>query len=364
MKTIAFYLPQYHQIPENDSWWGEGFTEWVNVKKSKALFDGHRQPQIPGELGYYDLNSDETRMQQAALAKEAGIDAFCYYHYWFQGKQLLEMPISRLLGNKTIDMPFCLCWANETWSRTWDGREKEILMEQTYNDEDDLAHAKHLVQIFQDSRYLKIDGKPIFVIYRIANLPNPRHFVEAIQNEAKLMGFDGVRIFAVRNFASDMADEKLQSIGIEDIIDFEPNPAEFPKRSLAGKAIRFVQRQWNSLARRFKLPEVNSILRVPYRAVMENSLQLYEAFGKNHYPTVFPNWDNSPRRKAATIIQNDSPEDFENWIRKTAEILRTRPKENQLLFINAWNEWAESAHLEPDEATGHSFLDAVKKGIQ
>lgn len=363
MKTIAFYLPQFHAIPENDSWWGKGFTEWTNVKKASALFPGHRQPQVPGTLGYYDLNSDETRMAQAELAKSHGIDAFCYYHYWFEGKQLLEMPVNKMLKNKAIDMPFCICWANETWSRAWDGQEKEILMEQKYSDDDDVNHAKHLCEIFSDSRYLKIEGKPLFVIYRVANLPNPKHFVDALKAEAQKCGFEDVLIMAVRNFASNVPDEKLSQWGIHDIIDFEPNPEEFPKRSLLGKGWRWMQRQWNALARKVGLPQVNSILRVPYNKVAENAIALYKDFSDSHYPTVFPNWDNSPRRKAATIIQNDNPQDFEKWVKTATKLLQKRPEQKQLLFVNAWNEWAESAHLEPDAATGAGFLEAFKRGI-
>ena len=364
MKTIAFYLPQFHPIKENNKWWGGGFTEWHNVSRAKPLFKGHRQPQIPDELGFYDLRCTETRHQQIALAKEYGIDAFCYYHYWFNGKQLLETPLNKMLADKDSDLPFCLCWANETWSRAWDGNDREILMQQTYSDEDNVEHAKHLCKIFADERYLKIEGKPIFIIYRVGRMQDPKKFVDVLESEAVAQGLPGVRVFAVRNFSCDVSDEELAKAGIHDIVDFQPNNTEFPKRSLVGKGYRFLQRLWNSAAKKLGMSEVYSVLRLNYKGVAQNVLKLYEKFGDNHYPTVFPNWDNSPRRKGATIIQNDNPEDFANWVHRTAEIVRKRPPQKQFLFVNAWNEWAESAHLEPEREKGRAFLEAFKKGIR
>lgn len=363
MKTIAFYLPQFHPIPENNLWWGAGFTEWHNVSAARPMFRGHRQPQVPGALGYYDLRCDETRHEQAELAKSSGIDAFCYYHYWFGGKQLLETPLNKMLDDKGCDMPFCLCWANETWSRAWDGKESEVLIQQAYSEEDDRKHAEYLVQIFKDSRYLKSEGKPVFIIYRVGKMDDPARFVQILDEAARSEGFPGVRVFAVRNFACDVDDNTLLSYGIDDIVDFQPNNTEYPRRSLFGKGMRFLQRCWNSLARKAGLPQVNSVLRLKYNDVARNALALYGTLGQNHYPTVFPNWDNSPRRKAATVIQNDNPEDFARWVSEAASIVRKRPERNQFLFVNAWNEWAESAHLEPERKYGDAFLKAFKEGI-
>lgn len=363
MKTIAFYLPQFHPIPENNLWWGAGFTEWHNVSAARPMFRGHRQPQVPGALGYYDLRCDETRHEQAELAKSSGIDAFCYYHYWFGGKQLLETPLNKMLDDKGCDMPFCLCWANETWSRAWDGKESEVLIQQAYSEEDDRKHAEYLVQIFKDSRYLKSEGKPVFIIYRVGKMDDPARFVQILDEAARSEGFPGVRVFAVRNFACDVDDNTLHSYGIDDIADFQPNNTEYPRRSLFGKGMRFLQRCWNSLARKAGLPQVNSVLRLKYNDVARNALALYGTLGQNHYPTVFPNWDNSPRRKAATVIQNDNPEDFARWVSEAASIVRKRPERNQFLFVNAWNEWAESAHLEPERKYGDAFLKAFKEGI-
>lgn len=364
MKSIAFYLPQFHPIAENNSWWGNGFTEWHNVSRAIPLFKGHRQPQVPDELGFYDLRCKETRLEQIALAKHFGIDAFCYYHYWFHGKQLLETPLNKMLGDPDSDFPFCLCWANETWSRAWDGKEREILIQQTYSESDDIEHAKYLCNIFKDSRYLKIDGKPIFIIYRLGNMPTPEIFIKHLQEEAKKQGFPEIRIFAVRNFACDVPENRLAELGIFDIVDFEPNTSDFPPRGTAGKGLRFLQRLWNSLAKKMGAKEVYSVLRLSYKDTYEKILSLYKNFGESHHPTVFPNWDNSPRRKAATIIQNDNPEDFCNWVKAAKKIISTRKENNQFLFVNAWNEWAESAHLEPERKMGRAFLEAFKKGIE
>ncbi len=376
MKSIAFYLPQFHPIPENDLWWGEGFTEWHNVTRAKTLFKGHRQPQIPGKLGFYDLRCEETQLEQIALAKEFCIDAFCYYHYWFGNQQLLETPLKKMLNNPQADFPFCVCWANETWSRTWDGKEKEILIAQTYEEKHFEAHADYLCSLFKDARYLKINGEPIFVIYRLANIPKPEIFLDILRKKANDAGFSNIRIFAVRNFADNSLDSKFMSLGIKDIIDFAPNPNDFPKRSVVGKGIRFLQRLYNSFAKKIHLPEVYSVLRLPYNQTAEAALEKTKSFSSNdavpepndaapkHHPTIFPNWDNSPRRRAATIIQNDSPENFENWTAAAAKFVRSRNENDQFLFINAWNEWAESAHLEPERKFGLAFLEAFRQGLK
>ena len=362
MKKIAFYLPQFHPIPENDAWWGKGFTEWTNVRRARPLFKGHLQPQEPGELGEYDLRDDRVRLEQIALAKSHGVDAFCYYSYWFLGKTLLETPLRRLLAQPGADFPFCLCWANETWSRAWDGREREILIEQRYSAADDAAYAEYLCGIFSDPRYLKVEGKPVFLIYRLQNLPDPKRFLSALRAAAEQKGFPGVRVFAVLNFSCRMTDEEIAELGIDDVADFQPNPADFPPRGLCGKGIRFLQRLWNGAARRLGAPQVHSVLRVPYRSLVERVCAGYGRGSLNHCPVVFPNWDNSPRRKAATVIQNDDPAAFEEWTRRAAEFVRSKPERDRFLFVNAWNEWAESAHLEPDRRSGRAFLEAFARG--
>lgn len=360
MKVLAFYLPQFHPTPENSRWWGPGFSEWHNVSQAKPLFKGHRQPQIPADLGFYDLRCEDTRREQAELAKAYGIDGFCYYHYWFSGKRLLNEPFDRMLHDK-VSLPFCLCWANETWSRAWDGKDREILIKQEYSLEDFREHARFLAPIFKDPRYIQINGEPLFLIYRLGNVPNIECSLKIFREELQKCGIKKLHICAVRSIAMPLDDEALSRLGIEDIVDFEPNPADFPPRHVIGKGYRFLQRIWNRL---FPDHAVNSILRVSYKKLVQNIVNRYaHPFRLTHYPTVFPNWDNSPRRKAATIIQNPDPGSFENWVRQAKENTEHNAPEQQLLFINAWNEWAESAHLEPDRAMGHTYLKALKKGL-
>ena len=185
LRLIAFYLPQYHPIPENDEWWGKGFTDWRNVARAKPLFRGHPQPHLPGELGCYDLRDSRARAAQAALAREHGISGFCYYHYWFSGKRLLERPFQEVLSSRKPDFPFCLCWANENWTRAWDGRNQEIIVEQTYSHEDDRAHIRTLVPAFRDDRYIRIHGKPLFLVYRAEDLPEPARTAAIWREEAQ-----------------------------------------------------------------------------------------------------------------------------------------------------------------------------------
>ncbi|MFA6837078.1 MAG: glycoside hydrolase family 99-like domain-containing protein [Fibrobacteraceae bacterium] len=360
MKALAFYLPQFHPTPENNRWWGPGFSEWHNVSKAKPLFKGHRQPQIPADLGFYDLRCEDTRREQVELAKAYGIDGFCYYHYWFSGKRLLNEPFDRMLHDKT-SLPFCLCWANETWSRTWDGKERDILIKQEYSEEDFRAHARFLAPIFKDPRYIQINGEPLFLIYCLGNIPDIDRALNTFRTEFQKCGIDKVHLCAVRSISMSLDESALLRLGISDIVDFEPNPANFPPRKIMGKGFRFLQRIWNQL---FPAFAVNSILRLSYKAVAQNALARYSKPSCiTHYPTVFPNWDNSPRRKAATIIQNPAPELFEDWVRRAKSVAERNPPEQQFLFINAWNEWAESAHLEPDRNMGHSYLEALRKGL-
>jgi hypothetical protein len=188
VRLIAFYLPQFHPIPENDDWWGKGFTEWRNVVQAKPLFPGHYQPHLPADLGFYDLRVPETRQAQADLAREYGIHGFCYYHYWFKGRRLLERPFNEVLTSGQPDFPFCLCWANESWTRAWDGQSGVILMKQEYSEEDDYQHIRWLSNVFRDKRYIRYEGKPLFLVYRVRDLPNPLQTTEIWRNEARRAG--------------------------------------------------------------------------------------------------------------------------------------------------------------------------------
>jgi lipopolysaccharide biosynthesis protein len=362
IRTIAFYLPQFHPIPENNRWWGPGFTEWHNVARSQALFRGHRQPRQPGELGYYDLRNEDTRQEQAKLAQEHGIDAFCYYHYWFHGKRLLETPLERLLANPAIDFPFCLAWANENWTRAWDGKDREMLMPQEYSSADHEAHIQYLCTVFRDPRYLRVEGCPLMVVYRPASIPDLGQMVELWQREARKQGFAGLHLCAVRSISANQTEAELQGLGFDSVIDFQPNNHDFPPRNPLGKFVRLLQRTWNGFAKSRRLPQLNSVLRIDYCALRDRVTSRYQPGMLTRYPCVIPNWDNSPRKKEATIIQSKSPRDFSEWVARAVKFVRNNPEDRQLVFVNAWNEWAESAHLEPDQTTGRTYLEAFRTG--
>ena len=219
-KLIAFYLPQYHPVPENDQWWGEGFTEWRNVMEGKPLFRGHYQPHIPADLGFYDLRVEETRDAQAKLAEEHGIHGFCYYHYWFNGKRILERPFNEVLKSGKPDFPFCLCWANENWTRVWDGGENHILLEQNYNERDDLEHIRALIPAFKDPRYIMIDGKPLFLVYRTESLPDPKKTAEIWRTEARKSGIKELYLARVESFTANV---NPNEIGFDASVEFAPD---------------------------------------------------------------------------------------------------------------------------------------------
>jgi hypothetical protein len=219
IRPIAIYLPQFHPVPENDLWWGKGFTEWTNVAKAKPLFDGHYQPHLPADLGFYDLRLAEVREEQAAMAKKYGIEGFCYYHYWFNGKRILERPFNEVLSSGKPDFPFMLCWANENWTKVWDGGENNILLEQKYSDEDDISHIKSLIPAFKDERYIKVDGKPVFAIYRSANIPDVKRTLETWRKEAKK---EGLELYLCRMEGFGTWGESYLNDGFDAAISFEP----------------------------------------------------------------------------------------------------------------------------------------------
>ncbi len=220
-RAIAFYLPQFHPIPENDEWWGKGFTEWTNVAKAGPLFEGHYQPHIPGELGYYDLRLPQARQAQAELAKEYGIYGFCYYHYWFNGKLLLNQPLDEVLASGEPDFPFCLCWANEDWTRAWDGRSGSVLIKQDYNDKDDLHHIMYLKHIFEDTRYIRIDGRPLFLVYRANRMPNPKRTTKIWREQARKHGIGELYLCRVESFPDEHTDPG--AIGFDASVEFQPD---------------------------------------------------------------------------------------------------------------------------------------------
>jgi lipopolysaccharide biosynthesis protein len=353
---IAFHLPQYHAIPENDEWWGAGFTEWTNVDKARPQFHGHYQPHIPSDLGHYDLGDPEVIGRQASLAADAGIHAFAYYHYWFNGRQLLERPVTQMLTRGKPDFPFMLVWANENWTRRWDGGDSEILMGQQYSLNDDLEHIRSLQSVLSDDRYLRRDGKPIVAIYRISELPNPRATADLWREEAVRWGLPGLYLLSIESFA-DIVDDP-RSLGFDAAIEFQPSWANLPAKPLRYRLRRRLRR----LNSRFS----HHILR--YDDVAKKAMARPNA-DYPRWPGVTPGFDNTARRrKEATILIDSSPKTYEEWlgnaISRSIEVSRKYENGSEgLVFINAWNEWGEGNHLEPDNLHGKQFLHATKKAL-
>jgi lipopolysaccharide biosynthesis protein len=363
-KLISFYLPQYHPIPENNEWWGQGFTEWTNVVQAKPRFSGHYQPHVPSDLGFYDLRLNETKMAQIKLAQLYGISGFCYYHYWFNGRMLLEKPFNDVLSNNNLDLPFCLCWANENWTRAWDGLAREILIEQQYSDEDNYKHIQWFINAFKDKRYIKVDGKPLLLIYRLDHIPNVEKMVSSWRDSVKRAGFPDLYICAVKNGFVEIEDAKIISLGFDAIVDFQPNRNDFPRAEGLKQRIYQLAKSFlpDVLYQKIKLSvTANNI--VNYANLVQIFLDKNWPSSYRKYPCVFPSWDNSARRKSATIIQNDDPAKYGAWIKKAISYVKSYPESESFVFINAWNEWAEGCHLEPDLKNGRSFLEETRDAL-
>lgn len=361
LKPIALYLPQYHEIPENNEWWGKGFTEWMNVKKAKSLFAGHYQPHVPIDNNYYNLNDNEVLVKQAKLAKEYGIYGFCFYHYWFNGKLLLEKPIENLLAAKEPDFPFCLCWANENWTRTWDGNDKQVLMKQDYSLKDDLNHIKYLIPFFKDDRYIKIDGKPIFLMYRTELHPQINEATEIWRNEVKKAGFPDLYLIRVENFEKNL---NPSIHGFDAGMEFAPDFAISGGKALKKKLLKYLFLKFLHFSKLKKSALFQNRV-VSYKNVLNNMIKRNIA-NYTYFRCICPSWDNSARRKTnATIYINSTPKLFGNWVKSMKEYTQKNlPENKQFLFINAWNEWGEGCHLEPDKKYSTQYLDELKKNLQ
>ena len=355
VRAIALYLPQFHPIPENDEWWGRGFTEWTNVAKANPLFPGHYQPHVPADLGFYDLRLPEARQAQVDLAREYGIHGFCYYHYWFNGRRILERPFNEVLQSGKPDFPFCLCWANENWSRAWDGGTKKILLEQRYSEEDDRAHIESLIPALIDSRYIRIDGRPLLLVYRTELLPNPARTAEIWREVARRSGVGELYLVRVENFVADI-DPK--NIGFDAAMEFSPDNREVGQAVFSGSISRKMSR-WGILPRAF---HQHTVLRYPIIAAsrMKRASPVYKRFR-----CVTPMWDNTARRKKdGRILIGSTPQLYKNWLSTMVRQTKTRFEgDERVLFINAWNEWAEGCHLEPDVKHGRAYLEATRQAL-
>lgn len=371
-RVIAYYLPQYHPVPENDKFWGKGFTEWTNVAKAKPLFKGHYQPQIPADLGFYDLRIPDIRAEQAKMAKECGIEGFCYWHYWFgNGKKVLDMPFNEVLKSGNPNFPFCLGWANHSWTtKTWEkGKSfssEKVIFEQSYlGDEDYEAHFYDVLPAFKDKRYITVDGKPLFIIFAPEDIPDSKHFIEFWNRLAIKNGLKGI-YFVGRCDALPIMDrkkykeidkltkpryEKLLEEGYDGINSVTLKYAEFKSSGLIKKGIRsFLRKKFGGIVLdKYKYDDIMAHFITP------------EDYLERIYPQLIPRRDRSPRAgRKAMIYYNSTPEGFEKAIENAIQCVEKRDFEHRLIFLNAWNEWGEGAYMEPDLKFGHKYLDTLK----
>jgi hypothetical protein len=348
IKAIAFYLPQFHAIPENDEWWGTGFTEWTNVRRGEPQFKDHHQPHVPSDLGYYDLRETAVLEKQIALAQAYGIYGFCLYYYWFAGKILLDLPIRYMMERGKPDFPFCICWANENWTRRWDGLENDILIGQQHSPEDDLAFLRHIESILLHKNYIRVEGKPLLIVYQPSFLPDAQATAARWREAFRERGHGEIFLAAAQTFEYRSPPHEY---GFDAVIQFPPHTAVAPvlglakevDRSFAGYVYDYNQTKWSFI---HELSELSPSRRI--------------------YPGVMPSWDNTARRqKKSSIWINSSPESYYDWLRQVSSFLRkTKSHDDKLVFINAWNEWAEGCHLEPDESFGYSWLNATRLALQ
>ncbi len=343
-RLVAFYLPQFHPIPENDASWGMGFTEWTNVTRATALFPGHRQPHLPADLGFYDLRVPEVREQQAALARAYGIHGFCYYYYWFAGRRLLERPLDEVLASGRPELPFCVCWANENWTRRWDGAEHEVLIGQEHTVESDSRFIHDVIPTLRDPRYIRLGGKPVLLVYRPDLLPDSARVTEIWREGCRAQGIPEIHLVAAQTFGCG----DPRPLGFDAAAEFPPHGiyAHPITRRVPGLQPGFAGKIYD------------------YRDAVEFGIKRPDEPYHLHRG-VMVRWDNTPRRGPhAHIWHHATPEEYERWLRAMIRSSRADPSDDApIVFINAWNEWAESAYLEPDRDYGHAYLQATRRAL-
>ena len=379
-RVIAFYLPQFHPIPENDKYWGKGFTEWTNVAKARPLFRGHYQPRIPADLGFYDLRMPEVREEQAEMAREAGIEGFCYWHYWFgNGKRLLERPFNEVVATGKPDFPFCLAWANHDWSTsTWKkGMKDGMIAEQLYlGHEDNVLHFNTMLPAFRDKRYITVDGKLLFLIYDPYRFIHIEAFMEDWQLLAKANGLPGFYFVAMCNSTNTRVRLPEGGIGSGRVIpDLKSSAKVYNEflslgfdgiNSLGKSRAEMIVFGKYQRAIRFKLHEKLSFLptiRYDYPKVVKHFFAPEDSW-ENVYPSLFPGWDRTPRTgDQEGVYIHATPENFQQHIEPAIEVIKNKQAEHRILFLRSWNEWAEGNYVEPDLKYGHGFLNAIKNAI-
>ncbi len=358
VRLIAFYLPQFHPIPENNEWWGKGFTEWTNVTKARPLFRGHYQPHLPADLGFYDLRVPEVREEQANLAKQYGIYGFCYYHYWFAGKRLLERPFCEVLESGKPDFPFCLAWANQTWTGVWHGAPDRKLIEQTYPGVKDYeSHFYAVLDAFSDSRYITIEGKPVFLVFDPQQLPDPKRFTDCWRELAIKSGLKGL-YFIGNAWSSWIPTDCGFDASIKDNLGRVRSNLQRSSRSHFDRICRkLTSKDWRQLYRKVSSKPMVYL----YKDIIKNVLPPLEE-GFDQFPCVIPNWDNTPRSGVkGFVFHNSTPELFRVHLKEAITQVYERARDKRVIFVKSWNEWAEGNYLEPDQRFGKAYLEVVKE---
>lgn len=360
VKLLAYYLPQFHEIPENNKFWGKGFTEWTNVRKAKPLYQNHYQPRVPYQENYYDLSNPQVMIEQMKLARKYGIYGFCFYHYWFgNGKVLLDKPLENILKTPEADLPFCISWANEDWVKTWHGAggENRLLIKLEYGQEDEWnRHIEWLLRFFKDDRYIKKDNKPVLLLYNASIIPNRNKMLALWDKRVKEEGFDGLWIVAMKRLETD----NTRLTGVSANVSFEPRCAKMQMIQSSNCWFRYKIKNGEKLS---KIPILRHIIYARFDYDEANQIIINRKHKKNEYRGVFTDYDDTPRRtKWAHMYKGATPAKFQKYLE--ANIQKSIEEGNEFLFINAWNEWGEGAYLEPDERYGYAYLNAVKRVVQ
>lgn len=368
MKIIAFYLPQFHETKENNMWWGKGFTEWTNVKKAKPLYEGHNQPRVPLNGNYYNLLNKKIKYEQVELANKYGIYGFCFYHYWFDGKLLLQQPIEQFLKDKKLNTHFCICWANEHWTNAWASKTPKVLIEQRYGEEKEWKeHFEYLLPYFQDERYIKVDGKPLFVLYRPELISCLHEMIDFLNNIAKKYGFSGIS-FAYQHAGYTFSSQCDESI-FDYAIEYHPNCAQLfmshkvsnPLNKIKKEIIIFFENKLNINLR--EMIKKKKLKRYNYDKIWDYIINMKPRNNKC-IPGAFVDWDNTPRKgERGFVMDGATPEKFEYYMTKQIKHAKKDYKKD-MMFLFSWNEWAEGGYLEPDEKNKYGYLEAVKNALE